>query len=120
MAAFLGIRAGLKDARSGRPPYGWHVVSRPGHRSTLLLEGWRDVAKLFFIATLIDLIYEIVVYRWIYPGQALIVAAVLAIPTYFVVRGPTNRFARTLYDRRTVVKNSEGPPDAPQSPEIRQ
>ena len=29
MAAFFAIRAGLADARAGRPPYFWTIVSRP-------------------------------------------------------------------------------------------
>ena len=32
----------------------------------------------FAAAVIIDLIYEIYLFRWIYPGQALIVAAILA------------------------------------------
>ena len=38
VATALGIRAGLKDARAGRPVYGWTVVTQSGTRSALLLE----------------------------------------------------------------------------------
>jgi hypothetical protein len=58
----------------------------------LLLEGWGDVGRLFLVAVGIDVIYEIIVFRWVYPGQALIVATVLALPPYFLIRGLTNRF----------------------------
>jgi hypothetical protein len=51
------------------------------------------VGRLFAAAIIVDLIYEIIVYRWIYPGQALIVAATLALPAYFLIRGLTNRLA---------------------------
>jgi hypothetical protein len=52
------------------------------------------VWKHFTAAVIIDLIYEVIELRWIYPGQALIVAAVLALPSYLVIRGLANRIAR--------------------------
>lgn len=103
MAALLGVRAGLRDARAGRPAYAWLIVSQRGDRRGLLLEGWRDVAKLFTVAVIVDLVYEIIVYRWLYPGQALVVASVLAIPTYLIVRGPANRIARAVLARGAAV-----------------
>jgi hypothetical protein len=48
-------------------------------------------------------IYELIVYRWVYPGQALIVAVVLAIIPYLLVRGPVTRVARRFIQGR---KNS--------------
>jgi hypothetical protein len=51
----------------------------------------KDVGKVFVAALVIDLIYEIVVFRWIYPGQALIVAVVLAMLPYPLIRGLLNR-----------------------------
>jgi hypothetical protein len=76
-----------------------HLPVDPVHRRELAREGWHDVAWLFIAAVIIDLIYEIVVLRWIYPGQALIVAAVAAFPSYLLIRGPADRLAR-LWLRR--------------------
>jgi|SRR5450759_517896 hypothetical protein len=92
--AFLAIRAGVKDAREGRPPHGWAILTDPIHRRELLRESWHDVARLFIVAVIIDMIYEVIVFRWIYPGQALIVALIVALPSYLLVRGPANRLAR--------------------------
>jgi hypothetical protein len=94
VACFLAIRAGLQDARAGLPIYGWTFVTDSSHRAELFRAGWKDVGRLFIAAVLIDVIYEIYVFRWIYPGQALIVAATVAIPPYFLIRGLTNRIAR--------------------------
>ncbi|MBR0717663.1 hypothetical protein [Bradyrhizobium liaoningense] len=96
VAACLAIRSGVKDSRAGRPAYGWTVVTTtdPVHRRELIRKGWRDVGRLFAAAVVIDLVYEIIVFRWIYPGQVLIVAATLALPTYFLIRGLANRLAR--------------------------
>ena len=94
VAALLAIRAGLRDARAGRTPYGWTVTSDALQRRELIRQGWKDVGRLFGAAVMIDLLYEIIVFRWIYPGQALIVAATLALPTYFLMRGLANRLVR--------------------------
>jgi len=91
MAAIFAIRAGLKDAREGRSPYFWAVFTRPAHRQQLLSEGWKDVGKVFFIAVMIDLVYQLIVSRWFYPVEALLVAALLAFLPYLLIRGPLNR-----------------------------
>jgi hypothetical protein len=56
VAVVLGIRAGFRDARAKRPPFGLHFIREPGSRRLLLLEGWGNIAKLFVAATLIDVI----------------------------------------------------------------
>jgi hypothetical protein len=94
VAALLAIRAGLRDARVSRPAYGWTVTTDPLQRRDLIREGWKDVWKLFTAAVIIDLIYQVIELGWIYPGQALIVAAALALPSYFLIRGLANRTAR--------------------------
>ena len=40
MAALLAVRAGLKDAREGRPAYFWAALTDEGQRGALLQEGW--------------------------------------------------------------------------------
>ena len=45
-------------------------------------------------AIVIDVVYQFIVFRWFYPGEALVVAFVLAIVPYLLVRGPVNRIAR--------------------------
>ena len=94
VAAGFGIRAGLGDARAGRPPFGWTVITRSDLRRDLLLEKWSHLKRLFLVAVVVDVAYQIIVLRWIYPVQALIVAAILAFPSYFLVRGLTTRMAR--------------------------
>lgn len=94
VAAMLAIRAGLRDAREHRPPFGWAVLVGSGHRGDLLREGWNDVAMLFIAAVVIDVVYQLIVFRWVHPVQALIVAAIVALPAYLLVRGPVNRMAQ--------------------------
>jgi hypothetical protein len=94
MATLLAVRAGLKDAREGRPPYLWTILTDPNQRVDLLREGWRSIGRVFVLAVLIDLIYEVVVDRLFYPLETLIVAVTLAVVPYLVLRGPVNRIAR--------------------------
>ena len=94
MAAFFAIRAGLQDARTGRPAYLWAIVSNPAHRRDLLHEGWKATAQVFVLAVVIDAIYQWIELRWFYPGEALMVAVILALVPYLLLRGPVGRIAR--------------------------
>jgi len=92
-ACLLAIRAGLGDAKEGRTPFLWALIFRPGERSGLLSQAWKDTSRVFALAVLIDVVYQVWVLRMVYPGEAIIVAAVLALIPYAVVRPVVNRLA---------------------------
>lgn len=95
VAAILGVRAGLRHARQGpRPLWPWNTD--PARRRERLRESWRDVSRIFYVAIALDLIYQWLVFRWVYLGQLVIVAAVLAIVPYVVIRELTHRAVRWL------------------------
>lgn len=94
VAALLAIRAGLRSARQGEVPYNWALLAGTGHRRELLWQAWRDLGRLFIVAIVIDVIYQIIVLRWIYPIQSLLVALIVSVPSYLAFRGPTTRLAR--------------------------
>jgi hypothetical protein len=94
VASLLAIRSGLRDAREGRPVFFWTLVGNSTLRRQLLRHLWRDVGRLFCLATVLDVVYQLVVLRWVYPVQSLIVAVTLAIVPYLVVRGLANRVGR--------------------------
>ena len=100
VALILAIRAGLKDSRQERMPYFWNVLFSGAHRKELLQDGWKDIGKLFIMACVLDLIYQLIVARWIYPLETLIVALVLAILPYVIFRGLVGRLARRWTRRR--------------------
>ena len=99
MALFFGIRDGLKDARSGRPAYLWTVFTNPAERGYLLHEGWKAMIRVFILGLVMDAIYQFIVLRWFYPGEALITAFVLAFVPYLLTRGPVNRIARVWHQK---------------------
>ncbi len=94
MSAVFAVRAGLKDAREERPPYIWAIFTHPDQRSDMLRDGWKSVGKIFVIAVVIDLVEQFIVFRWFYPGEALLVAFMLACIPYLLIRGPVNRIVR--------------------------
>jgi uncharacterized membrane protein YidH (DUF202 family) len=101
MAVLLAIWAGWKDARDGRPAFFWDFLAGAGHRRDLIREGWRDTRRVFILAVIMDLVYQALVFRWLYPLQALVVAALLAIVPYVAVRGAAKRlFAAVTTKRR--------------------
>lgn len=93
VAAFLAIRHGRKDAREGRPPYLWAIVTDPAHRRELLLDGRKDISKVLVLAVLLDIVYQYIVLRTFYPIEALFMAFLLAVLPYLLLRGPANRLA---------------------------
>ncbi|HUN44553.1 MAG TPA: hypothetical protein VMU81_30055 [Acetobacteraceae bacterium] len=97
MAALLAIRAGLSDSNARRPAFGWAVVSDPRQRRDLAKMAWTDIRYVFIATVGIDIIYELIVHKWIFPGQVLIIGVVLALLPYFLVRGLANRIARRLF-----------------------
>jgi hypothetical protein len=100
MAAFFAIRAGLADAKAGRPPWFWELVSNPPERADMIKEAWKRIGKVFILAVVLDVVYQLIVLHFVYPGEALIVAFILAIVPYVILRGPAMRVARLIIMRR--------------------
>jgi hypothetical protein len=94
MAIFFAVRAGLHDARENRAPYFWALIYDPAHRREILHQGWKDVGKIFVLAVILDVMYQLIVFRWVYPGETVIVATVLALVPYLLIRGPVTRIRR--------------------------
>ncbi len=104
----LGIRAGLKDAREGQPPFLWTILTDPGERRRLFRSELNDVGRVFIMALVLDTTYQLVFLRWFYPVQLLIVAVACAIVPYALVRGPVTRLARALSSRRSAKEKRRG------------
>jgi hypothetical protein len=100
MAAFFAIRAGLADAKAGKPPWFWELVSNPPQREDMIKEAWKRIGKVFILAMVLDVVYQLIVLRTVYPGEMIIVAVILAIVPYVILRGPVVRVARMIAARR--------------------
>jgi hypothetical protein len=94
MAIIFAVRDGRKDAREGRPAFFWALFTDPGRRREMLRSGWKSVGKVFVIAVILDAVYQYIELKWFYLGEALVVALILAIVPYVLLRGPVNRLTR--------------------------
>lgn len=94
MAILLATVAGWKDAKAGRPAFLWTVLSDPKRRKALIRDGWKDITKVFTVAAVLDMVFQIAQYGRIYPLESLAIATALAIVPYALTRGPINRLLR--------------------------
>jgi hypothetical protein len=100
MSLIFAIIAGIRDAKNNTVPYLWRFKIAKGNRKEVAKEAWKSVGKVFIIATILDIIYQLVVIyshktqERFYPLESLLVAFVLAIVPYIIFRGPVNRIAR--------------------------
>src|SRR4051794_14409468 len=107
VAIFFAVRAGIGDARAGRPAFLWSVITDPVHRRDLLLNAIGDIGKVFVMAVVLDVVYQLIVHRWIYPVEAILAATLLAIVPYMIVRGPISRLARGRVESTVKELKSE-------------
>ena len=94
MASIFAIIAGLKDAKLGAPPYFWGLFTNSGHRAEMVRDGWKSVGKVFVLAMVLDIVFQIRVLGTVYPGEVIIVAFLLAIVPYLALRGLVTRLMR--------------------------
>ena len=94
MAAIAALRDGIDDAKSGRSPYFWTLLTNPLERVGRLNEGLISTARVIFLGLCMDAVYQLIVLKTFYPGEAVIVAIALALVPYVLLRGPIARIAR--------------------------
>ena len=94
MATMVAWRDGIKDARAGRAPYFWAILTDPANRAGRLHEGLIATARVLLLGLCMDVIYQLIVFETFHPGEAAIVALLLAFAPYLVVRGLVTRWWR--------------------------
>jgi MFS family permease len=94
VVTLVAIRAGLRDARGGQPAFLWGIISDRGRRRRRMLAAWKDVARMFIVALVLDTVYQIMVLPAFSVVQSLIVAVACAIVPYVVFRSSTTLLAR--------------------------
>jgi hypothetical protein len=93
MAAILAIHDGIKDAHLGRSPFLWTVLSDTERRRPRLREGVIATGRVIVLGLIMDAIYQFRVLGAFYPGEAALVALLLAFVPYLLIRGPAARIA---------------------------
>ena len=94
MAIIAALHDGIKDARSGRSPYLWTMLTSPAECGGRLREGLIATGRTILMGMVMDTIYQAIVLKTFYPGEAVIIAILLAFVPYLLLRGPIARVAR--------------------------
>ncbi len=94
VAIILGTRGGRADARAGRPPYGYGLFFHAAHRREYLRSGLAAIRDIAAIGIILDAVAQLLIFRQIHPGAALVVGPVLIVAPYTLARGLSNRWAR--------------------------
>jgi hypothetical protein len=94
IATLLGVRGGLADARAGHAPYLFGLILSTGRRRELLQSGVAAVRNLLAAGIILDLVFQLVLYRSVHPGAALVVGPILICAPYAFSRALSNRVAR--------------------------
>jgi hypothetical protein len=94
IAILLGVRGGLADARAGSPPYLFGLVFDGERRRELMKSGFDTIRILLAMGIILDVVFQLVLYREVHPGAALVVGPILICVPYALSRALTNRAAR--------------------------
>jgi hypothetical protein len=94
MASIAAWRDGVKDARAGRSPYFWTMLTHPAKLGGRLHEGLVATSRIILLGLVMDVIYQLIVFGNLHPGEAGIIAILLAFVPYLLLRGPFGRIAR--------------------------
>ena len=86
-------------AKEGRRSLGAFFTD-PAERRRLFRSALKDIGRVFLVAIVLDTVYQLMVFRWVYPGEVLVVAVACAIVPYVLVRGPIIRLLRMLLGTR--------------------
>lgn len=102
MATITAVLAGIADARAGRDYFLWTIVTNPEKRSGRLYEGLVATSRIILLGLVMDLIYQYVVFDTFHPGEAAIIALLLAFVPYLLLRGPAARVASWWLGRQSA------------------
>jgi hypothetical protein len=100
VSLYFAYKAGRRDSKSGGVPYFIGLFTSKGDTKDLVKQGWKDVGKVFIVAIIIDIIYQLVlIYSkgtqfTFYPVETIITAIILAFIPYLIFRGIFNRIFR--------------------------
>jgi hypothetical protein len=94
IAIILGIRGGLADAKSGHPPFVFSLLFHAGRRRELLRSGAAAISTLLAMGIIMDVVFQLILYRAVHPGAALVVGPIFICFPYALSRALTRRLAR--------------------------
>lgn len=100
MGAIAAWRDGVADARTGRSPFLWGAITDPAERRTRFNEALIATSRIILLGLVMDIVYQAIVFKTFFPGEAVIFALALAFVPYVLMRGLFARGARWWWDRQ--------------------
>jgi hypothetical protein len=91
VAIVLGARGGVADSRAGNPPYLLGLLVLGERRADLARSGWAVIRNLLAVGIVLDLLFQILLYRSVHPGAALVVGPIFIAGPYALSRALSNR-----------------------------
>ena len=89
VAILFGVRCGLRDAKSGQSPYISAFVFHAHKRKELLHSGLAAIGHVLAVGILLDAVAQLLIYKQIHPGAALVIGPILVCVPYAMARGLT-------------------------------
>ncbi len=86
MAFLAALPDGIEDARHGHTGFFWTQRSRMHGRSGRLKQGLVSTARVVLLGISMDVIYQMRVFDRFFPGEAVLMALLLAFIPYFLFR----------------------------------
>jgi hypothetical protein len=106
VASILAIIDGVKDAKTWKPAYFWAVIVTPGQRKELIKDGWKSVGKVFILAMVLEVTYQVITHHLAFRGYLFVAAFALAICPYLLLRGPTSRIVRLFRKQQKTAPST--------------
>jgi hypothetical protein len=97
VAAIVGIRDGVSDAKLGAPPYGFVVLFDTDRRGQMVRAGLERTAIPLGVGVVIDMVVQWMLFQRVFLSAAILVGVLLVGLPYIVARGLTNRILRRRY-----------------------
>ncbi len=94
MALLAALPDGVRDARVGHHSFFWSALWSPNAPTGRLREGLTSTARVVLLGLSMDVIYQFKVFDQFYPGEALMMAILLAVIPYFIFRLIIERVVR--------------------------
>jgi hypothetical protein len=91
MAAILGIRAGIHDARQDTPPFIWSLCTQPEERTRQLKQALKHLLIPIIVAIVLDGIVQYLLFHRIRVLGAVTLGTILMGLPYSLARGLANR-----------------------------
>lgn len=108
MSLIYAVVAGIRDAKAGKQPFvinGLILGKTKRSRKDLLKELWKDVGKVFILAVIMEVIFEIIEFKTVHPFEVIKVSFFLAIVPYLIFRGIVDRIV-SLFIKEDTDKES--------------